>query len=108
MIFIQGGVPYQFYLTLNNDERWVNELEGKTLVGTSGGADIIVKYYGVGKTLNIGEGLGLVPIKFIPHWKSDYGDGLTIDWDSLLEKLKLYKEDLAVHTLREGEFVVFT
>ncbi len=76
------------------------------LVGSSGGADTICKYYGVGKTLNIGEGLGLLNVKFVPHWKSDYGQGLKIDWDTLLDKLKSYKEDLEIITLREGEFAV--
>ena len=51
--------------------------------------------------------MGLLPIKFIPHWKSDYyGQKANIDWDALLEKLKSYKENLEVITLTDGQFVV--
>lgn len=106
VIFFQGGIPGMFMSILNTIPNWQNELEGKVLVGSSGGADTIVKYYGVGKTMNIGNGLGLLPIKFIPHWKSDYAKGLNIDWDMLLEELKFYKEKLETIVLKEGEFLV--
>jgi hypothetical protein len=106
VIFLQGGIPYQFYSTLENNNDWIKEIKNKTLVGTSGGADIISKYYGVGKIMKINEGLGILPIKLIPHWKSDYGKGLNIDWDKLLQELKDHGEELPVYTLAEGEFKV--
>lgn len=106
VIFFQGGIPRQLISRLDPAGNCIKELDGKVLVGSSGGADTICKYYGVGKTLNIGEGLGLLNVKFVPHWKSDYGQGLKIDWDTLLDKLKSYKEDLEIITLREGEFAV--
>ena len=62
------------------------------------------KYFGVGKSTRLGEGLGLLPIKLIPHWESDYSAGLIIDWDSLLNNLDKYKENLEVLTLKDGEF----
>lgn len=105
VVFFQGGVPHQLMSIIETAGDWIKELDGKVLVGSSGGADAICKYYGVGKTSNIGEGLGLLPIKFIPHWKSDYVPGVIIDWDRLYENLKSYKEDLEVVTVREGEFV---
>lgn len=108
VIFFQGGVPRKLMSHLDSDGDWKKELDGKILVGSSGGADAVVKYYGVGKTSNIGEGLGLLPIKFIPHWESlDYAEGTNIDWNALFEKLKSYKEYLEVVTVRDGEFVVF-
>ena len=107
VLFFQGGSPRKLIAALEKTGDWVSELDGKTLVGSSGGADAICKYYGVGKTSNIGEGTGLLPIKFIPHWKSDYyADGLEIEWDSLLEKLKLHGEDLQIITLGDEEFKV--
>jgi len=108
VIFFQGGTPRLLMSHLDPNGEWIKELDGKVLVGSSGGADTIVKYYGVGKTSNIGEGLGLLPIKFIPHWKSvDYAQGLEIDWEALLEKLKSHKEQLEVVTVGDVEFVVF-
>ncbi len=107
VVFFQGGVPKQLMSILHTTGDWLKALDGKVLVGSSGGADTICKYYGVGKTSNIGEGLGLLPIKFIPHWKSDYVPGLDIDWEQLLNKVKFYKEDLEVVTLKDGDFLVF-
>jgi len=107
IIFFQGGIPYSLISILNKNDEWLKQLDGKVLIGTSGGADAISKYYGVGKTGNVGDGLGLLAIKFIPHWLSDYGVGLNINWNQLKEELKNYKEELPIHTLREGEFKVF-
>ncbi len=106
VIFFQGGVPYQLMSDLSKNEGWEKKLTDKVVAGTSGGADTLCRYYGVGKTSNIGEGLNLLSIKFIPHWKSDYGQGLKIDWDNLLKNLQNHKEDLEILTLQEGEFKV--
>jgi len=107
VIFFQGGIPYNLISILNTAGDWLKELDEKVLVGTSGGADVICKYYAVGKTGNVGDGLGLLPIKFMPHWQSDYNGNFNIDWILLKEKLKDYKEDLPIYTLTEGEFKVF-
>lgn len=107
IIFFQGGTPFNIMSILNRNNNWIKELDGKILVGTSGGADAICKYYGVGKTGNVGDGLGLLPIKFIPHWQSKYDEGSNINWIALREKLKEYKEELPIYTLSEGEFRVF-
>jgi peptidase E len=108
IIFLQGGHPKLLMSILESTGNWINELEGKILVGSSGGADVVSKYYGVGKTMNIGEGFGLLSIKFIPHWKSEYyAHGVEIDWDKLKENIKSYKDDLELITLGDGEFKVF-
>ncbi len=108
IVFFKGGTPKDLITILNTTGDWFKEMDGKTLVGSSGGADTICKYYGVGKKMSIGEGLGLLPIKMIPHWKSesDYGKDKNIDWHALLEQLEAYKEDLETITIKEGEFVV--
>lgn len=51
------------------------------------------------------EELGLVPVKAIVHWKSDYNSP-NVDWDKGYDELKAYGEDLPVLTLGEGEFKV--
>lgn len=110
VVFFQGGNPHLLMSNLCSTGDWIKACQGKTLIGTSAGADIFVKYYGVGKTSNIGEGLGILPIKFIPHWKSaEYEKkyDTEVDWENLLEKLKSYKEDLPLITVQEGEFIVF-
>lgn len=108
VIYLRGGYTSPLIELLNKDIGWLKELEGKVLAGTSAGADAIARYYCVLKTHRVGDGLGLLPIKFIPHWKSDYSDDEVrdIDWDEELKKIKEYKEELPIYTLGEGEFVV--
>lgn len=107
VIFFQGGYPANLLALLRVSGDWTMELDGKVVIGSSGGADALCKYYGVGKTGRIGEGLGLLPIKFIPHWKSDsYSAGIDIDWDALHAKLKSHNEELEIVVATDGEFVV--
>ncbi len=109
VIYLRGGYTSPLMEALSKDKSWIKELDGKVLAGTSAGADAIAKYYTVLKTHRVGDGLGLLPVKFIPHWKSDYSDDEVrdINWDEELEKLKKYKEDLPMYTLTEGEFKIF-
>lgn len=109
VIYLRGGYTRKIMELLTKNLDWVKELDGKVLVGTSAGADAIAKYYTVLSTKRVGDGLGLLPIKFIPHWDSDYSDdeAHNINWQDELDKLKAYKEDLPIFTLREGEFKVF-
>lgn len=107
VIFFQGGETRTLLSVLSGIKDWLKYIEGKVIVGSSAGAEIISKYYSVGETMNIGEGLGLLPIKVIPHWKSesDYDPEGRINWDDLFDKLQSYKENLKIVTLKEGEFL---
>ncbi len=108
VVYIQGGYTEPLMRKLLENTEWIKYIDGKTIAGTSAGGDAIAKYYSVLKTSRVGDGLGLLPIKFIPHWKSDYSDEEVkdINWDEELNKLKEYKEDLPIYTLAEGEFKV--
>jgi len=109
IIFLQGGYTKPLVDKLRENGDWIKYLDGKTVAGSSAGGDAIAKYYSVLKTSRVGDGLGLLPIKFIPHWKSDYSDDEVrdIDWEAELIKMKGYREDLPIYTLAEGEFKVF-
>lgn len=56
------------------------------------------------------DGLGVLPIKFIPHYKSDYGiddPRGPVDWESGYKELEKYGDkNLPIHALKEGEFIV--
>jgi hypothetical protein len=84
---------------------WINFLEGKTVAGTSAGGDALSRYYYGLDDKEMREGLGLVPLKFIPHFKSDY-HGWEFDWDKAYNELKAYKEDLPILALAEGQFEI--
>ncbi len=55
-------------------------------------------------------GLGILPIKFLAHYKSSYGNDDPrgpIDWEQSYETLKTYDDvQLPIHALEEGHFVV--
>lgn len=109
IIFLRWWYVSLLLEILNKNKTRINELKDKVLVGTSAGADVIAKYYYVLKTLRTGDGLWILPIKFIPHWKTKLFDGIEqhIDFDRILKELKDYKEDLPIVTLKEWEFMVF-
>lgn len=105
VIFFRGGTTQTLIDELSKCGNWAKELDGKTVAGTSAGMDLISKYAYDLDELKLTDNLGLLPIKTIPHWKSDYNSP-NIDWDEALESLKNYKEDLPIYTLKEGEFAV--
>ena len=109
VIFLRGGFTHKLFELLNKDLSWIKEINEKVLVGTSAGGEVIAKYYHVLSSNRTGDGFGLLPIKFIPHWKANDFDEVeeNFDWDKALKELKEYKEDLPIYTLAEGEFKVF-
>ncbi len=56
------------------------------------------------------DGLGVLPMKFLAHFESSFGNDDprgAIDWQRSLADLKNYGDvTLPIHPLREGEFVV--
>ncbi len=57
------------------------------------------------------DGLGVLPIKFIPHYKStEYAKEDPrgpIDWGAAYKELRSYKnKDLPIHALEEGDFII--
>lgn len=106
VIFLRGGDSTELLInSLNKIGNLAEGLSGKTVAGTSAGGDVLSKYFYNLDNPKLDEGLGLLDIKFIPHWRSDY-NASNIDWDQALKELKNYKEDLPVYVLKEGEFVV--
>jgi peptidase E len=102
-IFFRGGDTDTLISTLKECGDWVSSLEGKTVAGTSAGAMALAKYSHALIKDRLTEGLGLVPVKVIAHWKSEIYE---VDWEQALENLTNHKEDLPVYTLKEGEYVV--
>lgn len=104
-IYIRGGETTRLLEILATLPHWTHELTGKTLAGSSAGAEALSKYFYYLDTLTMEEGLGLLPIKFIPHYRSDYNTP-NINWDQADIDLQNYKEDLPILKLAEGEFTV--
>jgi peptidase E len=106
-IYIRGGAFEAALQRLlqKQSQGWQKELSGKTLSGSSAGADVISKYYYGLDDLKISEGLGLLPMKIIVHYRSDY-NAPNIDWDKAEAELRKFKENLQLIKLAEGQFEV--
>ncbi|MBI4128620.1 MAG: Type 1 glutamine amidotransferase-like domain-containing protein [Parcubacteria group bacterium] len=104
-IYLRGGETEKLIALLQKSGDWMKSLDKKTLAGSSAGAEAIATYYYGLDALTIGEGLGLLPIKLVVHYRSDY-NAPNIDWDRAYAELKNYKEALPMLTLAEGEFQV--
>ncbi|OGG47405.1 hypothetical protein A3D66_00135 [Candidatus Kaiserbacteria bacterium RIFCSPHIGHO2_02_FULL_50_9] len=104
-IYLRGGETELLIAALNKNEEWRQKLDGKTLAGSSAGADAIAKYYYGLDSLQVHEGLGLLPVKVLVHYRSDY-NAPNVDWNKAYSELNNYQEDLPLIALKEGEFKV--
>ena len=109
VVYIHGGddVLVQYWLKkVNVPQVW----EGKVIATNSASSDALATYFWTGDWRKIMDGLKILPIKMLPHYKSDYGatdPRGPIDWDKAKKELEEYKEtDLPVYALEEGDFVV--
>jgi peptidase E len=108
-IIIHGGDDKLLLYWLkqyNLPEIW----EGKVIAGSSAGSNALVKHFWTCDWRLIMDGLGILPIKFIPHYKSSYGQEDprgSIDWESAYKELEEYgNKSLPIHALEEGNFIV--
>lgn len=81
------------------------------VVGTnSASSDMLATHHWTCDWRSCADGLGILPIKFIPHYQSDFGDADPrgpIDWQKAYDDLAKYGDtSLPIHALKEGEFIV--
>lgn len=111
VIMIQGGDDYllQFWLgKFDLSKIW----EGKVVATSSAGSDALTNSFWTCDWRECQEGLNILPIKFIPHYKSQtYGKDDPrgpIDWEKAHAELTEYGDKtLPTYALAEGDFVVF-
>lgn len=82
----------------------------KIVVGSSAGSNVLCEHYWSPGARELGDGFGLVPVKFISHYGSQYGsDDLAgpIDWEKARNELITYGDpDLPIYAPEEGDFEV--
>lgn len=109
VIYFHGGDDHLL-------QYWVRQFdvprifEGKVVSGNSAGADMLATHHWTCDWRQCADGLGILPIKFIPHYQSDFGAadprGL-IDWQKAYDELAAYGDtSLPIYALQEGEFIV--
>lgn len=107
-IIINGGDDFLLQLWLKKfdiPKIW----EGKVVATSSAGSNALSKYFWTCDWRQDMDGLNILPIKFLPHFRSTYGTTDPrgpIDWNKAYTELKSYKEDLPIHALEEGHYVI--
>lgn len=86
--------------------------EGKVIATSSAGSSYLAESFWTCDWRQNRDGKGIIPIRFIPHYKSEtYGkDDIRgpIDWKLAYKELEEYGDkNLPIHALKEGDFIVF-
>lgn len=83
----------------------------KVVATNSASSDMLSTHYWTCDWRKTGDGFGVLPIKFISHYQSAFGDDDPrgpIDWDEALKELTEYGDkSLKIYALKEGEYEVF-
>lgn len=84
--------------------------KNKVVATNSASSDMLAKSFWTCDWRQCADGLGILPIKFIPHYQSDFGNDDPrgpIDWQKAYDELAAYGDtSLPIHALKEGEYIV--
>ncbi len=96
IIYFQGGKTLKLMSVLKKYNKLENLFSGKIVAGESAGASVFGKFFYSASADSVFEGLGILPIKVIPHYKEEYKDVFTN-----------FAEEFEVVCLEEYESKVF-
>ncbi len=109
IVYIKGGDDHLI-------QYWLKQYDvtsiffGKVVATNSAGSNALVSHFWTCDWRACMDGLGLLPIKFLPHYQSQYGSADSrgpIDWEKGLSELTTYGDtSLPIHALKEGEYMV--
>jgi hypothetical protein len=106
VIVIVGGDPAMLRDVLEQYGDLMQLWDGKTISGSSAGADIMVRRYMYLQDKVIQEGFGWVPVHFIPHWQANGWKGWEPkDWAWAANELAGQPGQEPLLCVREGDFV---
>jgi hypothetical protein len=108
-IYIHGGDDHLI-------QYWLKQFdipkifEGKTVGTNSASSHALAKHFWTCDWRKCMDGLGILPIKFLAHYKSSYGENDSrgpINWDKAYDELsKCGDTTLPIHALEEGHFII--
>lgn len=82
----------------------------KVVATNSASSDMLAAAFWTCDWREVHDGFGILPIKFIPHFKSDFGDDDPrgpIDWEQAYKDLGAYGDtSLPIYALKEGQYHV--
>lgn len=109
VIYFHGGDDHllQYWMRQYN----LPELfKDKVVATNSASSDMLATHYWTCDWRQCADGLGILPIKFIPHYQSDFGNDDPrgpIDWRKAYDELAAYGDtNLPIRALKEGEYIV--
>jgi peptidase E len=103
-IHITGGSSPKLMAAVTKNSNFLEQIQGKTVGGSSAGAAIFSTYYWSGHTLKaVNEGLGYLPIRLMVH----YGNPEFNSTDENRKKLDAFPDSLELVLLQECEWRVF-
>ena len=96
IIYLHGGTSLKLLDALKRHSNLGELFKGKTIAGESAGANVLGQVFYSPSSDSVSEGLGLLPIKVIPHYSEKYKG-----------KLDNIKPELETLALPEYQFKVF-
>lgn len=106
VVVIPGGDPQKLQRELEPHGDLMQLWDGKTISGSSAGADIMCRRYIYLQDKTFHNGFGWVAANFIPHWQAEGWEGWTAEtWQWAAAELAGKPGDAPLLTVREGEFV---
>jgi len=110
IVLIHGGDDHliQYWLSkFDIPKIW----EGKIIATNSASSDALAKSFWTCDWRQCMDGLGILPIKIMPHYKSNFGKNDPrgpIDWKKAYDELKNFGDlTLPIYALEEGDYVKF-
>ncbi len=109
VIYIHGGDDHLLMYWLRQFDLpriW----DGKVVAASSASSNAVSKHFWTCDWRQCMDGLGLLPIKFLPHYESSYGENDPrgpVDWHGGYSDVQVYGDQtLPIYALKEGEYVV--
>lgn len=110
VIYCHGGDDYlvQYWMRKFDIPKL---FETKVVATNSASSNMLASSYWTCDWRACGNGLGILPIKFIPHFESAFGADDPrgpIDWQGAKDQLAAYGDTtLPLYALKEGEYIVY-
>ena len=109
-VYIHGGDDHLLQYWLKQFDA-PNIWEGKVVATNSASSHALAKHFWTCDWRKCMDGLGILSIKFLAHFKSDFGatdPRGPIDWDAAYKELEAYGDkNLPIYALEEGDYEVF-
>lgn len=104
VLYMRGGKTEKLLNVLKQHPDFGQAIVGKVVAGSSAGAYILAKYYHSVSRGGVHEGLGLLPVRVVCHYKSSRFEKI----DDPIVLMERYPSDLELVVLKDYEWKVFS